>query len=360
MRGGLGGLGGLCGLCGLAGSAGDDGGGAEHLLVAKVLVSVGLRPEPGMAARASATLAAWLERQPAGGAAPRPAPTAEHGEAAWAAEAALFGHLARSPVAERRTAGDGVAFATGLQDNTRNSVVCSRLDPDTADREIAELLAWLRERGVPAQWMVEATTEPPDLGARLERAGCDPERSAVHMAMSLAARRMDPGLPAGVEDAANLASSLAGRDPDAHLPAGVEIEAIDDAADLADALAAAGAVDDDPDERAREVALLASLGLGADRPLRHYAARRHGAPSGVASAFTSGSTLLLTDLAVGPAARRSGIGRALVLHALRDGRARGCAVAVLAPTPATVPFYEALGFALERFPPGRTYYTPPA
>ena len=53
-----------------------------------------------------------------------------------------------------------------------------------------------------------------------------------------------------------------------------------------------------------------------------------------------------------------GIGRALVLHALHHGRSQGCRLALLDPTPATVPFYEALGFALERFPPGRSFYLP--
>jgi hypothetical protein len=33
-------------------------------------------------------------------------------------------------------------------------------------------------------------------------------------------------------------------------------------------------------------------------------------------------------------------------------------VAILGPTPATVPFYEALGFALQRYPPDRTFYLP--
>jgi GNAT superfamily N-acetyltransferase len=77
---------------------------------------------------------------------------------------------------------------------------------------------------------------------------------------------------------------------------------------------------------------------------------------GSASAFTAAATLTLTDLAVVAAERRSGIGRALVLHALREGAAAGSTLAVLAPTPATVPFYEALGFTLRRFPPDRVFY----
>jgi GNAT superfamily N-acetyltransferase len=98
--------------------------------------------------------------------------------------------------------------------------------------------------------------------------------------------------------------------------------------------------------------------LRDDASLRHYEARQAGEPVGVVSAFTVQPTLLLTELAVEPHARRQGIGRALVLHALRDGSSRGCRLALLDPTPATVPFYEALGFALERFPPGRNFYLP--
>src|SRR3712207_7389300 len=56
----------------------------------------------------------------------------------------LLAHLPRSSVAETRAVGDGVAFVTGLQDNTRNGIVCSRLEPETADERIAEVLGWLR------------------------------------------------------------------------------------------------------------------------------------------------------------------------------------------------------------------------
>ena len=44
-----------------------------------------------------------------------------------------------------------------------------------------------------------------------------------------------------------------------------------------------------------------------------------------------------------------GIGRALVQHT---------GATLLAPTPATVPFYEALGFRLLRYPADRTFYVP--
>ena len=185
-----------------------------HLVIAKMLASVGLRVDAGTLDRGSGEVAAWLAAQAA-----RPAPRPlgqEHGEAAWSAAVAVSAHVARSPLAERRPAGDGFAFRTGLFDNTRNGVVCSRLPADAADAAIEELVGWFAEHETPAQWLIAAQTEPPDLGTRLERAGCRPERSAVFMAADLTDGDLaDPRLPAGVEieplhHAAALAPAFAG------------------------------------------------------------------------------------------------------------------------------------------------------
>lgn len=246
----------------------------------------------------------------------------EHfGELAWAADVALFGLVARSPLAERRPLGDGFAFVTGLTDNTRNGVVCSHLPAAQADARIAEVLGWLRQRGAPGQWLVARETEPPDLRERLVRAGCQPERTAVQMAALLADLDLSPR-PA---------------------PEGLGIVSLTDAAEL------------DGADAAR---LLVSLGTGEAVPVRHYAARLGGRTVGVASVLIHEATLAGLELEVAPSDRRRGIGRALVLHALREGRAAGCSVATIAPIPATVPLYEALGFVLERYPPDRALYTP--
>jgi GNAT superfamily N-acetyltransferase len=102
----------------------------------------------------------------------------------------------------------------------------------------------------------------------------------------------------------------------------------------------------DPERAAQERALRASL-----RGVRH-----HGGPEGaVAATLTSGSVTVLLDLHVPAAARRRGIGSALAVAAIR---AAGGTAAVLAPTPATVPFYEALGFRLAPMPPDRAFYRP--
>jgi GNAT superfamily N-acetyltransferase len=247
------------------------------------------------------------------------------GEAMCAADAALFAFLAGSPLAARRAVGDGFAFRTGLPDNTRNGVVCSRVE------DVAEAIAWIG--GAPAQWLVGADSA---LGPALERAGCRPERTAVFMARESddAEAARDAGAEAA-HDAADARGSAA-----AH-----EIVAIRDAATLRAAMAAVDELEFDD----REAALLASLGF--DGRLRHYAALRDAAPVGLVSMFSSAGALTITNLAVAPEYRRQGIGRTLMRHVSSE-------LTLLAPTPATVPFYEGLGFRLLRYPADRTFYVP--
>ncbi len=220
--------------------------------------------------------------------------------------------------------GDGFAVATGRLDNTRNGVVCSRLSEQDADEEIASVLGWLQQRRAPGQWLLEPRTEPRDLRERLERAGFRPERSGVRMAARIADLDLSPR-----------------RAPD-----DAEILAIQDARSMAEAF------DDD------DAQLLASLGLQDGAPLRHHAARLARRTVGVASMLIDDAVVAVLELAVDASERRRGIGRALVLHALREGATAGCDAVTIAPTPATVPFYEALGLTLERHPPDRSYYTP--
>ena len=298
--------------------------GTADPVVAKVLVSLGLQPEPWMLDRVSGELATWLAQRVA-----QPRDRGElpdrFAETAWSTQAARFGLIAHSPLAETRAVGDGFAVVTGQFDNTRNGVVCSRLRDHDADEHIASVLAWLRERHVPAQWLLQSRTEPQDLRERLERAGCRPERSAVHMAARIADLDLTPKRE----------------------PGDLEIVAIHGPRALAETL-----VDRD------DARLLASLGLHDGAPLRHHAALVAGRTVGGASMFIDRPNAELLNLAVDASERRRGIGRALVLHALRAAAAAGCTAATIGPTPATVPFYEPLGLALERYPPDRCCYTP--
>jgi GNAT superfamily N-acetyltransferase len=254
--------------------------------------------------------------------APREAPHSDLalGELACGADAALLALLAGSPLASRRTVGDGFAFRTGLADNTRNGVVCSRVD------DVAKAIAWIG--GVPAQWLVGADSR---LGPALERAGCRPERTAVFMA------RTAGGEGAGGEGAALRDGAAA--------PGGVVIVRVAGESFLRAAMESVDPLEYDE----REAPLLASLGF--DGPLSHYAAVHDGEPVGLVGAFAWRETVTVTDLAVASAWRRQGIGRALIEHVAGG-------LTLLSPTPATVPFYSRLGFRLLGYPPDRAFYLP--
>jgi GNAT superfamily N-acetyltransferase len=250
------------------------------------------------------------------------------GELAWAAQAAYLRLLATSPLADRRPCGDGVAVVTGVESNTENGVVASRLEGDV-DATIVETLRWLQD--APAQWLLADPVSPADLRERLVVAGARPERTGVVMGAVL-------------EDLA----------PDDEPPPGVELVPVRDEA----ALRAWAQVVEPAEPRTRAVEVLASLGLGAEAPLQHRLARRDGAIVGAASFFAHGDTVLGQQLAVAATERRAGIGRALVHACAREARAAGARVGVVEPTPDTVAFYRLLGFALRPWPRDRAFYLP--
>jgi ankyrin repeat protein/GNAT superfamily N-acetyltransferase len=251
-----------------------------------------------------------------------------YGELGWAAQAAYLRLLATSPVAERRPCGDGVAVITGVESNSENGVLASSLDGDV-DATIAATLRWLG--GSPSQWLLADPVTPVDLRERLVAAGALPERTGVVMGAALDRLALD-------------------EEP----PAGLELAPVRDEG----ALRAWAQVVEPAEPRTRAVEVMASLGLGPDAPLQHRLARRGGAVVGAASFFTHADTLLGQQLAVVPAQRRAGIGRALVQACAREALTAGARVVVVEPTPESVAFYRLLGFALRAWPRDRSFYLP--
>jgi ankyrin repeat protein/GNAT superfamily N-acetyltransferase len=262
---------------------------------------------------------------------PRPAAgEPPYAELAWAAQAAYLRLLATSPLVERRACGDGVAVITGVESNSENGVICSRLDGDV-DATIAATLRWVVERDAPAQWLLADPIAPADLRERLVAAGARPERTGVVMG-----------------------AVLDGLALDAEAPPDLEVAPVRDEA----ALRAWAQLVQPAEPRARATQVQASLGLGAEAPLQHRVARRGGVVVGAASFLAHGDTVLGQHLAVAATERRAGIGRALVQACAREALAGSARVAVVEPTPDTVAFYRLLGFALRAWPRDRAFHLP--
>jgi GNAT superfamily N-acetyltransferase len=156
--------------------------GGDHVAAAEPLFAAGARPDADMAREAAGELAEWLESHlddPG-------LPVGRWGELSHAARVEWLRRLADAPGAATRPVGDGFAVRTGSDSNTDNGVVCSRLE-DLA--EIPDAIAFLDR--APGMWLTGATTDPPDLGRQLQRAGASTERTAVTMGARVADLRLD-------------------------------------------------------------------------------------------------------------------------------------------------------------------------
>lgn len=220
-------------------------------------------------------------------------------------EVDFFAHLSAAPGVDRWPVGDGFAFRSGLPDNTRNVVVAS----NAAGDEVAATIA--RLAGVPALWCTRPGEFAPDLATTLERAGARPERKAVHMHANLAT--LAPLIDDQVAEA-----------DDPERLAGIDVA---------------------------EARLLAIAG----HPIRAFTL----GTSATAVTFTAGATVLGVHLHVDRTQRRRGFARTLLRHVAAVHNRQGCVDAIISPTLATIPFYERLGFTLERSRTDSCYYLPP-
>jgi GNAT superfamily N-acetyltransferase len=93
-------------------------------------------------------------------------------------------------------------------------------------------------------------------------------------------------------------------------------------------------------------------------PIRHWVARRDGRRVGEASAFFTSGTVLLEHVEVVEDERRRGIGTALALSRLYEGRRFGCELAVFGTTPEIAALYEQFGFTTQPDEGRRWFYLP--
>ncbi|HVG38352.1 MAG TPA: GNAT family N-acetyltransferase [Pyrinomonadaceae bacterium] len=235
-------------------------------------------------------------------------------------QAELLAHLGTASCAASHHSAAITWVMTGVDSNDYNGVLHARLTPAQADRQVPALVEMFRERRVPALWHLDPESCPADLAERLARLGC-------------------PKLSPGVCMAAPL-GDLAG--DDFTVPPGLTVGRVRTLADLADWIDVW--IDGDDEARGAREQLYACLGVDGPRPLRHYLARLNNQPVGVSQLFLGRRSAGLYCVAVPPAFRRRGIGRALTLRPLRDARDLGYSVAVLGPSPEGQPLYRSLGF----------------
>jgi ribosomal protein S18 acetylase RimI-like enzyme len=234
-------------------------------------------------------------------------------------EAELLAYLGSAAGATSQRSADLTWVVTGVNHEAYNGVVWTQLSPNAADMQVPALVEQFRFQGVPALWRIDATTEPADLGARLEALGCTrvPDGLCMGAQLPALAREMSryPGL--------TIDRVLTSPELDEWLDIWTETSG---------------------ERRDPRGLLYESLGFGARQPLHHYVARINGRPAGVAELFLGQRAAGLYSLAIAPAYRGRGIGTALVLTPLLVARTMGYDVGVVRSLADNRLMFEHLGF----------------
>lgn len=248
------------------------------------------------------------------------------GEAlAGAIEANLYEQLralAGFPGVEFHEEPDMTWVITGIPFPPFNGVFATRLAPGAADARIRITLPHFRQRKVPMIWWVGPSTQPEDLGVRLQAHGLVHVGDEPGMAVDL--RALNEDLPPSVP---------------------LVIERVGDAEMLERWLHPVSVSYGFPESVTKAVfAGEAAVGFGEHLATQRYVASLRGEPVGASLLFMAAGVAGIYWVATVPDARRRGIGTAVTLAALREARARGYTTGVLHSTEKGVGVYRRLGF----------------
>jgi GNAT superfamily N-acetyltransferase len=250
---------------------------------------------------------------------PTPAPLAAAVEANMVA---FMATLAPLPQVEFHEDTDSVRFISGIPHPLLNAVMRARFAPDEADTRIDATLRHFTSRGLPLCWYAGPTSQPADLGARLEAHGLTHAEDMPGMAVDLLALSEEP---AGQPD--------------------LQIEQVGDLPMLEEWLRPLAIGFELPEIVVKGFGdLFGGVGFGPDTTFRHYLGRLRGAPVACSTLFLGSDVAGIYNVATRPELRRQGIGRAITLAPLREARALGYRHAVLFATKMGFDVYRRLGF----------------
>lgn len=202
-----------------------------------------------------------------------------------------------------------------------NGVIRTRLPVDRADSVIASLLTGFQARRQLMGWWVMPHTHPPDMPERLEVHGF------IHF-------DCDTGMAIDLLTLPEVNS----------LPAGVMIERVETSGVLQEWLRAFGLGFRVSEDRLADYSAM-PLGIPpAESAFRYYLARAGEEPAATAMLYPARQVAVIEEVSTVPAMRGRGIGTAVTLAALRDGRALGYRIAVLVASEAGARVYRRLGF----------------
>ncbi|GAC1393957.1 MAG: hypothetical protein NVS4B11_15350 [Ktedonobacteraceae bacterium] len=195
-------------------------------------------------------------------------------------------------------------------------------DKAYSDKKITETLEYFTVRNTPTHWAVSTATYPPDLVTRLQAHGFTKVGEDSNMAIEL--HSINENIPSPLELAMK------------------EVEDLE-------TLKAYSAISTRGFHTSQDTAqsyydCYVGNGFGTGKPWHHYLAWLNGTPVAVASLLLHAGIAGIYGVATLPEARKQGIGAALTLHCMREARALGYRIAVLAPSQMGLNMYRKIGF----------------
>jgi ribosomal protein S18 acetylase RimI-like enzyme len=243
-------------------------------------------------------------------------------EALEANTAAAYADMARNPEGDIYSGPDLTRYISGAQAHILNGVAGARLPAEGLDAALDEIMARFKARAVPMIWWVGPSTQPEDLGARLETHGVSYDGETPGMAVDIATLS---------EEAAAIPSltvSLVSHEDDVVEWARVEARGYGMPEEVTPALIEMGV---------RHC-------LRGDSSWRYYLGRLHGRPVAASLMYPYAGVAGIYAVATVPEARRMGIGAELTRLALQRAAEQGYRVGVLQASGMGFPVYRRMGF----------------
>jgi ribosomal protein S18 acetylase RimI-like enzyme len=222
---------------------------------------------------------------------------------------------------------DGEVEAFFTSRGALNGVLRTHLhndDPTYVENKIQRMLGYFEQKGVrQIGWSLGQDCQPTTMANYLEKQGFyEWGESNVGMALDIAEMRVEERRVAGLE------IREIERREDLHVMKQIEIEGFGSTEELAQ----------------HYYEMYSTVGFGKGTVWRHFSGWQNGRVVAATSLLFHAGVAGLYSVATIPEARRQGIARAMVLHAIEEARHAGYRIAVLSPTNMSEGIYRRLGF----------------